>query len=448
VLGTDASARRADGAGRRSEGEARRGEAAERRAEVAEAERRAELKRRAEAEAERRAEALRQAQAAEERLAEAERRSDAGETSDEPPPSSGPSLEIEEYSSASEAERLRQRLDGVLDGLSTAARATGERCRKLGGVATRGARWVADHAESAGRRALSGRRATAPRRTAAAPRSSLRASAARMTSRMIQGRGADGAPARKGPPPQLMLGAGLGLLLIVAGAWWGQAAPATPAAASAATRTSSVPAEAAPAAAPAQAATLPPPAALETPAQELPPPSTTPSRILLAPEENEPADVSESRNAVAQAPMFGAGSLGESPRRAAPSRPASEKRMLARATSNAGLFEPAVTPSPRKKSTTEFSSGRLNLPIVHRIRLNQPGTALRGERTPTGFDIIVPGRKTLESGAAIAKRDGRVAKVTTKNGGDGARVSLRFRSGIPAYKARLRDDYLEIFISE
>jgi hypothetical protein len=206
-----------------------------------------------------------------------------------------------------------------------------------------------------------------------------------------------------------------------------------------------VPAEGTPAA---QAATLPPPAALETPAQELPPPSTTPSRILLAPEEGEPASVAESRSVVAQAPMFGA-AFGESARSAAPSRRApSEKRMLARATSNTGLFDPAPAPSPRRKGTPEFSSGRLNLPIVHRIRLNEPGTTLRGERTPTGFDVIVPGRKTLESGAAIAKRDGRVAKVTTKNGSDGAHVSLRFRSGIPAYKARLRDDYLEIFISE
>jgi hypothetical protein len=87
------------------------------------------------------------------------------------------------------------------------------------------------------------------------------------------------------------------------------------------------------------------------------------------------------------------------------------------------------------------------LPTVYRLRLDEPGAALRGERTPTGFDVIIPGRKTMESGTAIARRDSRIAKVSTKNGSDGARVSFRFRSDIPAYKVRLRNDFVEFFIS-
>jgi hypothetical protein len=37
--------------------------------------------------------------------------------------------------------------------------------------------------------------------------------------------------------------------------------------------------------------------------------------------------------------------------------------------------------------------------------------------------------------------------VTTKNGTDGTRVSFRFRSDIPAYKVRLKQDFVEFFIS-
>lgn len=54
----------------------------------------------------------------------------------------------------------------------------------------------------------------------------------------------------------------------------------------------------------------------------------------------------------------------------------------------------------------------------------------------------------MESGTAIARRDPRIAKVSTKNGSDGTRISFRFRSGIPGYKVRLRKDYVEFFISE
>jgi hypothetical protein len=46
-----------------------------------------------------------------------------------------------------------------------------------------------------------------------------------------------------------------------------------------------------------------------------------------------------------------------------------------------------------------------------------------------------------------SKRDPRIAKVTTKNGADGTRVSFRFRSDIPPYKVRLKQDFVEFFIS-
>jgi hypothetical protein len=62
--------------------------------------------------------------------------------------------------------------------------------------------------------------------------------------------------------------------------------------------------------------------------------------------------------------------------------------------------------------------------------------------------VLIPGRKTLESGTAIARRDSRIAKVSTKNDSEGARISFRFRSDIPAYKVRLRNDFVEFFISE
>lgn len=353
---------------------------------------------------------------------------------DELPPSR-PSLEIEE-SVPSEAERLRQRLDGVLDGLSSAARLAGERCRSLGEAASHGARSVAERARRAGQQALA-QRAASPRRRTAAPPRSLRNTGSRTLPRSQNASGAADAAARPRVSQRTLLGASL-LGVVIVGAWLGLgrgaatvADPGTPAA------TAAQP-----------AAVQAPPADAVTPD----PPAQRP-RVLLPPEEGEPEDVAEPTGVVAQVPLFGPTSLGpaSAPERATSARGAIatiEKRALARAKPAGDDFEPPRPAARRKPAAPpEFRSGRLELPIVHRLRLDRPGQSLRGERTATGFDVIVPGRKTMESANTIARRDHRIAKVTTRNGAEGARVSFRFRSDIPAYKVRLRNDYIEFFIS-
>ena len=98
-------------------------------------------------------------------------------------------------------------------------------------------------------------------------------------------------------------------------------------------------------------------------------------------------------------------------------------------------------------SADEFGQGRLHLPVIYRLRLDDAGGALRGERTPTGFEITIPGRRMLDSGASITRRDPRIAKVTTHNNAQGTRVSFRFRETIPASKVRIRKDVVEFWIS-
>lgn len=96
---------------------------------------------------------------------------------------------------------------------------------------------------------------------------------------------------------------------------------------------------------------------------------------------------------------------------------------------------------------TVFQVGRMHLPIVHRLRLDAEGSALQGSKTPSGFSVLVPGRKVMESGATIAKRDDRILSVNVKNTPAGGTVVFRFRKDIPGYKARLRNDYVEFFIN-
>jgi hypothetical protein len=65
----------------------------------------------------------------------------------------------------------------------------------------------------------------------------------------------------------------------------------------------------------------------------------------------------------------------------------------------------------------------------------------------TGFTVVVPGRKVLESGRAIQRRDKRIVQVKTSNQAAGAQVSFQFRDGVPAYRVRLREDSVEFLIS-
>ena len=53
----------------------------------------------------------------------------------------------------------------------------------------------------------------------------------------------------------------------------------------------------------------------------------------------------------------------------------------------------------------------------------------------------------MEQGAGLAKRDTRLARVRTTNTPGGAQVRIAFKSSVPAYRVRLRRDYIELLIS-
>jgi hypothetical protein len=61
--------------------------------------------------------------------------------------------------------------------------------------------------------------------------------------------------------------------------------------------------------------------------------------------------------------------------------------------------------------------------------------------------VLIPGRKLMEQGGPIAKRDPRIARVRTTNTPGGAQLRLTFKDGVPAYRVRLRRDFVELLIS-
>lgn len=94
-----------------------------------------------------------------------------------------------------------------------------------------------------------------------------------------------------------------------------------------------------------------------------------------------------------------------------------------------------------------WGNGRLYLPTIHRIRLDGAAASFTGSVSDDGFTVSIPGKKAMESGKSIQKRDKRIATVHSGNDSRGATIKFEFRGPIPAYRVRLRQDFVEFLIS-
>ncbi len=111
-----------------------------------------------------------------------------------------------------------------------------------------------------------------------------------------------------------------------------------------------------------------------------------------------------------------------------------------------GAGKEKVKSSKKPEDVAPWGRGKVVTPVIHRLRLDSAGDALQGSLQPTGFTVVVPNRKVMEQGAAIAKRDPRIARVRTVNTPNGAQITFQFKDGVPAYRARLRRDFIEFLL--
>jgi hypothetical protein len=75
-------------------------------------------------------------------------------------------------------------------------------------------------------------------------------------------------------------------------------------------------------------------------------------------------------------------------------------------------------------------------------------TAIHGARTPTGFTVTIPGRRSMESGATLAGRDSRIASVHVTNGSKGSELTFQFKDGVPPYLVRAKGHDLQISLGK
>jgi hypothetical protein len=151
---------------------------------------------------------------------------------------------------------------------------------------------------------------------------------------------------------------------------------------------------------------------------------------------------------VANVPLFGPtpmATLEPAPLEATPDP--EDEEQAEKAAAAASVEDATWSSEADPKSVKPWGRGRMHLPTIHKLRLNAPGGGLKGSVSATGFTVVVPDRKVLDSGRASQRRDQRIVRVTTANQGAGAQISFQFRDGVPPYRVRLRDDSVEFLIS-
>jgi hypothetical protein len=92
----------------------------------------------------------------------------------------------------------------------------------------------------------------------------------------------------------------------------------------------------------------------------------------------------------------------------------------------------------------EYGQGKVRNPITLRIKMDGPVETLNGASGAMGFTISLPGRRSLSASSELARKDKRIASLQVVNNAHGAEVTVQFKDGIPAYRARAKGDKLEI----
>lgn len=79
-----------------------------------------------------------------------------------------------------------------------------------------------------------------------------------------------------------------------------------------------------------------------------------------------------------------------------------------------------------------------------KIKMDGPIERITGASGAMGFTLSIPDRRSLSTSHDFARKDKRLASVNVVNTSHGAEVTVQFKDGVPAYRAKARGDRLEI----
>ncbi|MGA7122256.1 MAG: PilZ domain-containing protein [Polyangiaceae bacterium] len=96
---------------------------------------------------------------------------------------------------------------------------------------------------------------------------------------------------------------------------------------------------------------------------------------------------------------------------------------------------------------TPFGNASVHHGNVLRLKMDGPVESIEGAQQPTGFEVKVPGRRSLEAASPLAARDSRIASIKVNNESTGAMLTVAFKDGVPNYQVSAKGDTLVIALA-
>ena len=97
---------------------------------------------------------------------------------------------------------------------------------------------------------------------------------------------------------------------------------------------------------------------------------------------------------------------------------------------------------------TPFGNGPVAHGNVLKIKMDGAVTRIQGASQPSGFTVVIPGRKSLDAAGPLASKDPRIAAIRVSNEPAGAELTVTFKDGVPNYQVKAHGDTLEMHLAK
>jgi hypothetical protein len=118
------------------------------------------------------------------------------------------------------------------------------------------------------------------------------------------------------------------------------------------------------------------------------------------------------------------------------------------ASAAAGMGDDPLLSGGKPGKVTPFGNG----PVAHGnvIKLKMDGMVgrIQGASQPSGFTVVIPGRKSLDAAGPLASKDPRIAAIRVSNEAAGAELTVTFKDGVPNYQVKAHGDTLEMHLAK
>jgi hypothetical protein len=184
--------------------------------------------------------------------------------------------------------------------------------------------------------------------------------------------------------------------------------------------------------------------ALHKPAPQAPLAAVDPNAAASAGAEANTAPTPAAADANANAP------LAANPPPPAPVSPAPASAFTQPGTMSDDYGSDTTSPAPahpKPRAVEPFGNGPVAHGNVLHIKMDGPIEKIEGAATPSGFTVVIPGRKSVDAAGPLAQRDERIASIKMTNEADSAELNVAFRDGVPNYQVRAHGSTLEIALA-